>query len=190
MAWRHSGDKPLSETMMVILPTHICLTRPQWVNPSGARTTGITLAMCPANERHRYNVTMSLIGWTHTSPDPWDQIIPRKLTCILTHGGCVIPYGIITTEHFLRVTIRPPNQQVPSPGLNQSSAGFQCKMMGFDGNMNAWKCWLTLATLGKQALHSCWQSWQWAGDQLPAFAHHAVWGPKELNFEKKRKKFI
>ena len=33
MAWRRSGDKPLSETMMIILPTHICVTRPQWVNP-------------------------------------------------------------------------------------------------------------------------------------------------------------
>ena len=31
MAWRRSGDKPLSETMMVSLPTHICITRPQWV---------------------------------------------------------------------------------------------------------------------------------------------------------------
>ena len=31
MAWRRPGDKPLSETMMVILPTHICVTRPQWV---------------------------------------------------------------------------------------------------------------------------------------------------------------
>ena len=25
------GDKPLSEPMMVSLPTHICVTRPQWV---------------------------------------------------------------------------------------------------------------------------------------------------------------
>ena len=31
MAWRRSGDKPLSESMMVSLPTHICVTRPQWV---------------------------------------------------------------------------------------------------------------------------------------------------------------
>ena len=31
MAWRRSGDKPLSETMMVSSPTHICATRPQWV---------------------------------------------------------------------------------------------------------------------------------------------------------------
>ena len=31
MAWRRPGDKPLSEPMMVKLPTHICVTRPQWV---------------------------------------------------------------------------------------------------------------------------------------------------------------
>ena len=31
LAWRRSGDKPLSEPMMVRLPTHICVTRPQWV---------------------------------------------------------------------------------------------------------------------------------------------------------------
>ena len=32
MAWRRSGDKPLYEPMMVSLLTHICVTRPQWVN--------------------------------------------------------------------------------------------------------------------------------------------------------------
>ena len=32
MAWRRPGDKPLSEPMMVSLSTHICVTRPQWVN--------------------------------------------------------------------------------------------------------------------------------------------------------------
>ena len=32
MAWRRPGDKPLSEPMMIILLTHICVTRPQWVN--------------------------------------------------------------------------------------------------------------------------------------------------------------
>ena len=31
MAWRHPGDKPLSEPMMVSLLTHIWLTRPHWV---------------------------------------------------------------------------------------------------------------------------------------------------------------
>ena len=32
MAWRRPGDKSLSEPMMVNLLTHICVTRPQWVN--------------------------------------------------------------------------------------------------------------------------------------------------------------
>ena len=30
MAWRDPVDKPLSESMMVRLLTHICVTRPQW----------------------------------------------------------------------------------------------------------------------------------------------------------------
>ena len=32
MAWDHPGDKPLSKPMMVSLPMHICVTRPQWIN--------------------------------------------------------------------------------------------------------------------------------------------------------------
>ena len=31
MAWRRPGDKPLSEPMLVFVPTHICVTGPQWV---------------------------------------------------------------------------------------------------------------------------------------------------------------
>ena len=31
MAWHRPGDKPLSEPMMLILLTHICASRPQWV---------------------------------------------------------------------------------------------------------------------------------------------------------------
>ena len=30
MAWRRSGDKPLSEPIMVSILTHVCVTRPQW----------------------------------------------------------------------------------------------------------------------------------------------------------------
>ena len=32
MVWRRPGDKPLSESLMVSLLAHICITRPQWVN--------------------------------------------------------------------------------------------------------------------------------------------------------------
>ena len=34
MAWRRPGNKPLYEPTMVSLLTHICVTRPQWVNGS------------------------------------------------------------------------------------------------------------------------------------------------------------
>ena len=34
-AWRRPGDKPLSEAMIINLPTHICVPRPQRVKPIG-----------------------------------------------------------------------------------------------------------------------------------------------------------
>ena len=44
MAWRRPGDKPLSEPMIVSLPTHICVTRPQWVKhyPKQWRPSSVT----------------------------------------------------------------------------------------------------------------------------------------------------
>ena len=35
------------------------------------RYPGIILCMCQANERRRYIVTSSIIGWAHTQNDPW-----------------------------------------------------------------------------------------------------------------------
>ena len=43
MAWRRSGDKPLSEPIMVSLLTHVCVTRPQCFNiikVDGCRAVG------------------------------------------------------------------------------------------------------------------------------------------------------
>ena len=31
MAWCQPSDKPLSESMMVSVPTYVCVTRPQWI---------------------------------------------------------------------------------------------------------------------------------------------------------------
>ena len=42
MAWRRPGDKLLSEPMVVSLLTHICVTRPQWVN-SWQASYGVSL---------------------------------------------------------------------------------------------------------------------------------------------------
>ena len=38
MTWRRPGNKPLSEPMLVRLPTHIYVTQPQWVNATHCTT--------------------------------------------------------------------------------------------------------------------------------------------------------
>ena len=46
--------------------------------------SGIILCMRPANERRRYNVTSSPIGWAHSQNDPWISITKMRLktTCL------------------------------------------------------------------------------------------------------------
>ena len=50
MAWRRPGDEPLSEPLMVSLTTHICVTRPQWVNEicMEANTSNLVACNVPA----------------------------------------------------------------------------------------------------------------------------------------------
>ena len=45
MAWCHPGDKPSSEPMMASLLTHICVTRPQWVNRFGIWNSNLLLGV-------------------------------------------------------------------------------------------------------------------------------------------------
>ena len=54
MAWRRSGDKPLSESMMVSLLTHICVTRPQWVKPKD----------CLCMDSHVFLVALFIKCWS------------------------------------------------------------------------------------------------------------------------------
>ena len=52
MAWRWPGNKPLSRPMMVSLPMHICVIRPQWVNigPDNGLAPGRRQAIIWPNE--------------------------------------------------------------------------------------------------------------------------------------------
>ena len=61
MAWRRPGDKPLSEPMMVSLPTHICIARPQWVN--GNRAIEWLLQVQLWRIRIIWFITYSNINW-------------------------------------------------------------------------------------------------------------------------------
>ena len=59
-AWSRPGDKPLSEPMLVRLPTHICVTRPQWVNQSNAWTLEQTRTIWCVFKMYACYVTLSM----------------------------------------------------------------------------------------------------------------------------------
>ena len=62
MAWRQPGNKPLSEPMMVSLPTHICVTRPQWVKNN--LTTRISMmAIYMKLAFHTLAATYEIVCW-------------------------------------------------------------------------------------------------------------------------------
>ena len=70
MAWRRLGDKPLSEPMMVSLLTHICVTRPQWVN--------IVWGKC------------FLLNGTNYIMDGHAIVVVKDITLLFYHGNAVI----------------------------------------------------------------------------------------------------
>ena len=61
--------------------------------------TGIILCMRPANERRRYNVTSSLIGWVHSQDDPWTyKQFPLKLR-VHWYAEYILQHHSKATEH-------------------------------------------------------------------------------------------
>ena len=84
MAWRRSGAKPLSEPMMVSLLTHICITRPQWVNTPVTVSIGVAASLAPnrcqdisCNNNHDQND--EVIKWKH---------FPLYWSFVRVTGGC------------------------------------------------------------------------------------------------------
>ena len=64
MAWHLPGNKPLSEPMMISLSTHICITRPQWVN------SHVFISLAPGRSEWKIyfiKVTFKLILVAHGS---------------------------------------------------------------------------------------------------------------------------
>ena len=49
MAWHRTDDTPLNEPMMVGLPTHICIIKPQWVNSTKVTRTEKPIFSCCVN---------------------------------------------------------------------------------------------------------------------------------------------
>ena len=76
MAWRRPGDKPLSEPMMVRLPTHICVTRPQWIKglgPSVTATDAAYVTECRHIHLHRQS---------HPLPSPQESTATNCISVI------------------------------------------------------------------------------------------------------------
>ena len=90
MAWRRWGDKPLSEPMMVRLPTHICVTRPQWVNILHIQHIlshwGMVMHMCQCTGSSLVQVMVCYISGTKSLTD-------LMLNYQLTHCGLLMTYG-------------------------------------------------------------------------------------------------
>ena len=72
MAWCRPGDKPLSEPMLVNLPMHIWVTRPQWV-----KTHCFLVTPYDVTEVDQYWFRQWLIAW-------WHQAIVWVNQCWLT----------------------------------------------------------------------------------------------------------
>ena len=60
MAWHRPGDKPLSEPLMARLSTHICVTRPQWVNTH--------------KDVKFHEILLTILNWTI-----WSKMIDKKI---------------------------------------------------------------------------------------------------------------
>ena len=83
MAWRRLGDKPFSEPVMVSLPTHICVTRPQWVKQWSYISFALIYWYChvsPASGWHdRRRTNISCFG----GKTLWEfSIINQTLFCL------------------------------------------------------------------------------------------------------------
>ena len=67
VVWHRPGDKPLSEPMMVSLSTHICVTRPQWVENHKAEE--VALFETHSILRHKVHVFSQAL-WQTNPPQP------------------------------------------------------------------------------------------------------------------------
>ena len=81
MAWRRPGDKPLSDPMMVSLLTHICVTRPQWVNSDVQYLLSHLLSTS-------FNLVLIL-----------KLYIALCICCALCHFTCQLNHVVYTTDY-------------------------------------------------------------------------------------------
>ena len=69
MAWRRLGAEPLSELMIVVLPTHIYVTRSQWVKHRSIRTLcNPDLNKWIKSNQNKVFVTSDILCFNYSNP--------------------------------------------------------------------------------------------------------------------------
>ena len=104
MAWRRPGDKPLFEPMVVRLPTHIYVTRPQWVKAYYSLrhpwVVNMLLLVKQQNSQHVYFVKSSAVKYSNIA-NLWrlhhHESTDTTLHKNYTNGEIFLlfPYGLI-----------------------------------------------------------------------------------------------
>ena len=88
MACHRPGDKPLSEPMMVSLPTYICVTRPQWFN-AVLQLLGLRMFLCPpsgaAEKIQRFTTYICVITQTRAIFSNTYTTHPGPFQCTIRH---------------------------------------------------------------------------------------------------------
>ena len=101
MAWRRSGHKPLYEAMMVSLPMHICVTRPQWVKILLIHTDRcLNLDFFSAVQPTIFNRSCLYMAQLLTSSWAWNLLIMRCPWLFLPEA--LLAYGYC---HCLRLCV-------------------------------------------------------------------------------------
>ena len=112
MAWRRPGDKPLSGPMMVSLLTHICVSRPQWVNFYWCLfpRVQLTISNCYLRQGCAKQVT------SHYMNQWWPNFITAygitgwETKFFGTRPNCVVSYIAYTKFHSPRPVFHSPGQ--------------------------------------------------------------------------------
>ena len=101
MAWRLSGDKPLSEAMTVSFLMHICITRPQWVKWNHMHNSnGIWLLMNVTKSQTEHS--FGAIPWFYPILLRPKQIYwPEEVYVLLHSSQTVLGHSVLTLKSLI-----------------------------------------------------------------------------------------
>ena len=107
MAWRRPGDKPLSEPMMVRLPTHICVTRLQWVKVQWWTNTLNVVSYSSATNHYLYVLSYSPVIGKYPYVVSYSSATNHYLN-VLSYSPVIGKYPYVVsyssaTNHYLNV---------------------------------------------------------------------------------------